>query len=320
MSDLLVSVGAPLLSVAVLLGALVAARRAHLAALRFVPSGFVRLMGKHGVEDLRRGDAIEIERTVLFADIRAFTTRSEASTPAECFAFLNRYLACVEPCVQRQGGFVQQFYGDGWMAIFENADDALAAAVDVLRELQLFNDREAAEGRAPISIGIGIHTGRLMLGTLGSEGRLEAGAISDAVNLAARIQELTKLYGARAVLSGATRGKLRNSFPMRALDRVQPRGRVEQVDLFELLDPASPRLSTAGTYACALSALRSGDVVQAVEALEACLHAVPDDGAARVLLARAAALPGATLPPPRAEYTSRSRIRPRARHRLRRPA
>jgi two-component system sensor histidine kinase ChiS len=258
-----------------------------------------------------------VERTILFADVRSFTTMSEARTPAECFAFLNRYLACVEPCVERQSGFVQQFYGDGWMAIFENADDALAAAVDVLHELTRFNEQEVASGNPPISVGIGIHTGRLMLGALGSEGRLEAGAISDAVNLAARLQELTKLYGARAVLSGVTRGKLRNSFPMRVLDRVQPRGRAEQVDVYELLEAGSPKLATAGTYACALSALRSGEKDLAVEALQACLEAVPADAAAKLQLERAGAPPEATVPPPGAAFSSRSRLRSRARSRLR---
>ncbi len=282
----LLAIAAPLVAALVLAYALVSLRRAQRAALRFVPRGFVRLLGKKGVEELQRGDATELERTVLFADIRSFTSMSETRTPAECFAFLNRYLACVEPCVERQGGFVQQFYGDGWMAIFENADDALAAAVDVLRDLEAFNRREVRAGELAITVGIGIHTGRIILGALGSEGRLEAGAISDAVNLAARLQELTKLYGARAVLSGTTRGKLRNAFPLRALDRVQPRGRAEEVDLFELLAPDSAKLATAGTYACALSAMRSGDMELAEDALRACLDVVPDDTAAQVLLAR----------------------------------
>ena len=157
----------------------------------------------------------------------------EARQPRENFAFINEYLAYVEPCITDNGGFINQYYGDGIMALFEDADAALAAGREMLAALEDFN-----ESHETIAIGIGLHTGEVMLGTIGDEARLDTGVIGDAVNTASRIQELTKEHGRALLLSGATERALAEAPALDEIATVTPKGKSEPITLFAISDEA----------------------------------------------------------------------------------
>ena len=135
--------------------------------------------------------------TVLFSDIRDFTALSEKMTPQENFDFLNEYLGRVGPIISSHGGFVDKFVGDSIMALFSgDASRAIDAAVAMAHEVRAFSAEREAAGKPVVSAGYGLHSGQLMLGIIGSEEHFEATVIADAVNLAARLESLTRQYGA----------------------------------------------------------------------------------------------------------------------------
>lgn len=191
------------------------------ASRRFVPADFLALLGHENVRDVARADARQLELTVMFCDIRGFTARAERLGPDGTFAFMNDYHARMEPLIAGQGGFINQIYGDGIMAMFPTPTAAAAAATAML----------AARGD-DVEIGIGLHTGPVMLGTIGSEERLDTGVLGDTVNTAARLQELTKEHGHAIIASGATVAALDVSGT--ALGDVELRGKSEPLKIYGL--------------------------------------------------------------------------------------
>ncbi len=213
--------------------------RINRANSRFVPRQFIEFLGKDNIADVQLGDQIQKEMTILFSDIRNFTTISEEMTPKENFDFLNNYLGYMEPVIRNNNGFIDKFMGDSIMAIFsESAEDALNAAIEMRIKLQEFNQVMGQFGKAPIDSGIGIHTGMLMLGIVGGEGRMDGTVISDAVNLASRIEGLTKLYGGSIIISEDTLIKLSDpsNYNFRFVDIVKVKGKREAVYVFEVID------------------------------------------------------------------------------------
>jgi len=204
---------------------------------RFVPKEFLRFLGKDTITDVQLGDQVQQCMTVLFADIRSFTTLSESMTPPENFNFLNTYLGYMEPVIRKHGGFVDKFIGDSIMALFgENPENAIDAALEMHERLVDFNSLMMQFGRKPITIGAGIHTGNLMLGVVGGEGRMETTVISDSVNLASRLEGLTREYQAGVIISETSLNKLFNKdkYQYRLLDTVKVKGRQEAVSIYEI--------------------------------------------------------------------------------------
>lgn len=162
--------------------------------------------------------------------MRGFSTRSEKHSPEDNFDWLNRYLALIEPAIVEHGGFVNQYYGDGIMALFRTADGAIEGAFAML-------ERVEAKGGAlgddlPLRIGIGLHTGPLMLGTIGGHERLDTGVVGDAVNTAARLESLTKTYDVPLLLSHATKEAAGDHFRFEELDTIAPKGKAQEITLF----------------------------------------------------------------------------------------
>ncbi len=227
---------------------------------RFVPRDFLQLLNKESVVDVKLGDQVQRDMTVLFSDIRSFTSLSESMTPYENFNFLNSYLRRMGPEIRANGGFIDKYIGDAIMALFANEPDAaLRAAVGMQRKLVEYNEHREKSGYVPISIGIGIHTGSLMLGTLGESERMDGSVISDAVNLASRLEGLTRMYGASILTTSQTVKSLkdRSGFHFRLIDRVQVKGRKETAMIFEVLDgecnaSAKKKLSYREDFAQAL--------------------------------------------------------------------
>ena len=209
------------------------------ASERFVPKQMLEVLGKRDIREVNLGDSVEGNMTVLFADIRSFTTLSEGLSPQETFAFINRYLHRMEPLIRQNGGFIDKYIGDAIMAVFPNApDDAVRAATQMLQALADYNAEQAQSGVAPLEIGVGIHTGPLMLGTVGGASRMEGTVIGDTVNLASRVEALTKTSPVSLLVTETTVRALRHPAAVTLVRQgtFDVRGRGEPVVLYALAD------------------------------------------------------------------------------------
>jgi two-component system, sensor histidine kinase ChiS len=215
------------------------------AYARFVPQELLTAMGKKSIIDVALGDSVKLDFSILFSDIRAFTRLSEKMSPEENFGFLNSYLRRMNPFIWDNGGFIDKYIGDSIMALFpRGASSALSAAVAMLSCLPLYNLHRASFGYEPIGVGIGIHSGAVMLGVIGHERFMQGTVISDSVNLASRLQELTKIYGVSLVVSSHLLFDLEdpNRYDFRFLDKVKLRGKEQAVSVYEVFDADSPPL------------------------------------------------------------------------------
>ena len=215
---------------------------------RFVPHEFLESLGRRSIGEVELGDSVQKEMTVLFSDIRGFTTHVEDMSPEENIAFINRYLKVMEPAIVSAGGFVEGYVGDAILALFDRgAGSALAAALAMLRALAGLNRARAADPRRRLSIGIGVNTGPLTLGTIGGPNRIKCGVIGDSVNVAARIESLTKLYGVPLLVSGDTLTLAARSeaYRERPIDTVRVVGRNNPVALHEIYDADSDAVRDA---------------------------------------------------------------------------
>ena len=206
---------------------------------RFIPREFLDKLERESLADVKLGDHVEHEMTVLFSDIRDFTYLSESLTPHQNFTFLTSYLRNVTPLIRKNGGFVDKYLGDGVMALFPGgAADALRCSVELMQQLERYNTGRRLAGYAPIKVGMGMHRGRLMLGTIGAEDQMQTTVIADAVNLAARIEGMTKTFGVNVLLSNAIAGGLPADHPfrLRCLGSVRAKGKTQSVEIFECFD------------------------------------------------------------------------------------
>ncbi|MBE9562750.1 MAG: bacteriohemerythrin [Proteobacteria bacterium] len=215
----------------------------------FVPRQFLSLLGKKSITDIKLGDQTEQNMTILFADIREFTTLSETMTPQENFNFINAFLSQMEPIITNNNGFIDKYIGDAIMALFYNADDAVQAGIDMLEALKNYNTTRGRPGRPVIKIGIGINTGLLILGIIGSKNRMAGTVISDAVNIASRLESLTKVYHTPLLISESSYQNLTKTDYIRLIDNVKVKGKSEYVKVFEVfvIDSKTIRASKSTT-------------------------------------------------------------------------
>ncbi|MDH3976287.1 MAG: HAMP domain-containing protein [Deltaproteobacteria bacterium] len=210
----------------------------------FVPKELLTFLKKESIIDIRLGDNVQLKMTILFSDIRSFTSLSERMTPQQNFNFINDCLGRIGPVVRDNNGFIDKYIGDAIMALFPyRTEDAVRAAVEMQEAVGSCNNRMEGSEEV-IRIGTGINTGMMMLGTIGEEKRMEGTVISDAVNLASRLESLTKVYGSSVILSKTTFDSLENlsDYDHRYLDRVQVKGKREFVDIYEVFHSDSPEL------------------------------------------------------------------------------
>ena len=218
---------------------------------RFVPTQFLELLGKHSAVDITLGDNSIQTMSVLMCDLRSFTNLAEKMSAEETFRFLNTYLARMEPVIQHYDGFVDKFIGDAILALFSDhefardvkasnnsANRALEAALHMRRELSIYNELRKKEGVPPIEFGVGINTGPLVLGTVGSSHRIDTTVIGNTVNLAARLESLSTYYGANIIISDHTFHQLSNPdlYKIRELDAVYVKGKSELSYIYEVYD------------------------------------------------------------------------------------
>lgn len=206
---------------------------------RFVPHSFLELLKKDSIIELKLGDYRQQEMTVLFSDIRSFTTLSESMTPKQNFDFINAFLRRVGPVIRNCGGVIDKYIGDAVMALFPTSPaDAINAAIQMQLKVSEYNQQRVAEGFEAIAIGVGLHTGNLILGTVGEIERMNSTVIADAVNLASRLEGVTKHYGVGIVMSEESLMQLPKpiQFHIRFLDKIQVKGKKDPVTIYEVFD------------------------------------------------------------------------------------
>ena len=264
------------------------------ATSRFVPNEFLAFLGCDSIVDVTLGEAVELEMSVLFSDIRDFTTLSEQMTPTENFQFINSYLSRMEPLIVENQGFIDKYIGDAIMALFsEGADDAVKAGIAMLQTLAEYNRARVSLGYVPVEIGVGINTGSLILGIVGGKSRMDGTVISDAVNLASRIESLTKNYGVSLLITQQTFERLTNpgDYATRVIDKVQVKGKSEWVTVYEVFDAdlaevKAGKLATLQLFTEALSLYNMKSFRQAAGLFADCLRQNPGDKVARIYLER----------------------------------
>ncbi len=272
---------------------------------RFVPKDFLTHLDKPSVLDVELGQGVGRTMTVLFTDLRSFTSLSEKMTPHETFAFLNEYFSEMGPIIRANHGFIDKFIGDAIMALFDrDPDEAVQAAIGMIRQLACFNAGRAARGLPAVGMGVGIHRGQLMLGTIGESNRMDTTVIADAVNAASRLEGMTKKYGAAVLVSDVVVSALRQraAFTLRELDRVQAKGKSEPLTIFEVVDADPPELAERKRailpqWDDALRRYRNRAFTEALAGFSACADGCPGDKAAAMYLERSRAFIAQGCPP-----------------------
>lgn len=263
---------------------------------RFVPHEFLHSLHRESIVDVKLGDHAHKEMTVLFSDIRNYSSFSEQMTPEENFKFLNAYLKRIGPIIRKHQGFVNQYYGDGIMALYpEKADDAVNAAVEMQKKLVDYNEYRRRKGRQVIRIGVGLHTGPLMIGIIGDDLRLNAGVVADTVNTSSRMEGLTKYYGAPIIISEDTMNRMSDPerHECRYLGRVQVKGKKKPIRIFEILAGNQPedirlKLETNADFGRGLALYFEGNFAEASVFFKKVFNTHARDKAAELYLKRCA--------------------------------
>jgi adenylate cyclase len=230
-----------------------------------------------------------VEATVLFSDIRNFTTLTEALGAQGTVALLNEYFSIMVNCIAQEGGMLDKFIGDEIMAEFgipiphgDDADRAVRAAISMITELNALNQRRQTRGQKPIQIGIGLNTDSIISGNIGSAKRMDYTAIGDGVNVASRLQNACKEYSAQILCSENTYKRLKSSYRAREIDRVIVKGKTEQVGVYEILDfhtdETFPNMPEAiNVFRAGLKYYRSGEFDRAIVQFREALALHPGD-------------------------------------------
>lgn len=272
-----------------------AMRKIYEATGKFVPFEFLNSLGKEFITDIRLGDHVEKVVTVLFTDIRDYTTLAEQMTPEENFHFVCSLNESIGPMIKKYKGFVNQYLGDSIMAIFPgNASDALNAAIDMQKKVQEFNRARKLNNEAPIRIGVGMHTGTLIMGITGDLERMDAATISDTVNTASRIESLTKYYKTNILLSDASLEQIQKTDPfyLRYLGKVQVKGKKAPVGIYECFngnteEEIAKMETTLSAFGQGMNHYLNKSFSDAIDSFSEVIHSNPEDRTAEFFIEKA---------------------------------
>ena len=244
-----------------------------------------------------------VEATLLFSDVRGFTTLSEELGAQGIVSLLNEYFTLMVDCISDQGGMLDKFIGDAIMAKFgippltheDDEDRAVRTAIAMMRELNAFNTRRAADGKRQIDIGIGLNTDQVVSGNIGSPTRMEYAVIGDGVNLASRLESACKEYRAHILVSENTVNKLKGTYRLREMDLIQVKGKTKPVSIYELLDyhteDSFPNMRSAlQAFQAGLQTYRQCKFDEAAKLFAEALTHNPNDGSAQMFIERCAYL------------------------------
>lgn len=256
---------------------------------RLVPNQVVKRLYPDGMQDAQPGQGREIACACMFLDMRRFTALADTMTADETFRFLTSFLGEIGPEINAHNGFIDKYLGDGVMAVFDReghyAEDAVRCAIHLNDVISKYNDlhrseslpsnRAGGELRSPVKVGIGIHYGPVMLGMVGFADRLDFTILGDVVNTAARLQELTKRFGADIIVHDEIASRLPpNDYRRRRLGNVQVRGKKESVAIWEVFESNEPllrdrKVATTQEFEAAVSSQAVGDIDKARQIFEA---------------------------------------------------
>ncbi len=255
-----------------------------------------RLLSADAREEILGGT--ESVATVLFSDVRGFTTISEQLGPHGTVTMLNEYFERMVECISAHAGMLDKFIGDAIMAVFglpvaseDDEDRALRASVAMLRSLREWNGERERRDEPVVDMGVGLNTDLVVAGNIGSPKRMDYTIIGDGVNLASRLEGACKQYGAKILLSELTKSKLRGVYRLREVDRVIVKGKTMPVSVFECLDHHDDRsfpnlMETVGAFTEGLARYRDGDFARASEWFGKALEANPDDKLSSIYVER----------------------------------
>ncbi|MCK5876004.1 MAG: response regulator [Candidatus Marithrix sp.] len=271
---------------------------------RFVPHEFLSFLNKESIIDINLGDQVEKEMTILFSDIRNFTSISEKLTPEDNFDFINTYLGQMEPVILKYQGIIDKYIGDAIMVLFPtNADDALKGAIAMLEALAKYNQILQYTEFDIMRIGIGLHTGKLILGTIGGQSRMDSTVISDAVNLASRVEGLTKTYNTPLLITEITYQQLtdQSQYKIRVIDRVTVKGKTKPVTIYEVFDNQEPaqiklKLTTLANFELGFKYFHNGQFELSQQAFEKVLQLNKDDKVAQIYIEKCHKILGSIMP------------------------
>jgi adenylate cyclase len=264
---------------------------------RYMDPGIAdQLMDGGGGDDFLGGKVSEI--TVLFSDVRSFTTLTETLGAQGTVKMLNDYFTIMVDCITREGGMLDKFIGDAIMAGFgipvahdDDEDRSVRAAIAMIVELWEWNVEREKNGEMAIDHGVGLNTGMVVSGNIGSPKRMDYTMIGDGVNLAARLESACKQYGARILISEYTKAKLRGTYRVRDVDQVVVKGKTEPVGVFEVLDYHTDKtfpnlMDTVGYFNEAVQSYRGGEWDVAIKKFNDALSANPSDKLSNIYIDR----------------------------------
>lgn len=262
---------------------------------RYMDPGIADQMLASGAESL---GGQSVKATVLFSDVRSFTTITEQLGAQGTVALLNEYFTLMVDCIQREEGMLDKFIGDAIMAAFgipvahdDDTDRAVRSAIAMMKELTIWNVQRVAEGKMAVDIGIGLNTDMVVSGNIGSKKRMDYTIIGDGVNLAARLESACKQYGAHILISEFTYKQLKGTYYSRELDFVVVKGKTQPVAIYELLDYHSEEtyphmIDALRQFKSGLTKYRQRKWADAVQAFEEVLEFNPADKAAKIYIER----------------------------------
>lgn len=253
---------------------------------RFVPEMILSYLDRQSILDIQLGDNTQRTMAVMFCEIINFNEFSEKMTPEENFQFINSYLKMMGPLIREHQGFIDKYFGDGFMAIFpQGTKDIAEAAIKIQREVINYNESKN-ENEPLIKVGMGIHIGELMLGTIGEEERIDATVISDAVNISSRLKDLTKTFGSSVIVSQAIYSQLPKEYHCRKLGNVKVKGKSKSIFVYEILnylkqEELEIKLKTQSLFELAVEAFSNKEVSKAKKLFTQVLQENPNDQTAK---------------------------------------
>ncbi|MBF0237143.1 MAG: response regulator [SAR324 cluster bacterium] len=278
---------------------------------KFVPKQFLQRIARDGIININLGKAESETLAVLFADIRAFTHLAEGLTPQELLNFLNEYFEQINEPIHAHQGFIDKFIGDALMALFDvpegsntnSALNAVRSAMEMHLMLHEFNKHRRTSTNTPIQIGVGIHYGPVVIGTVGCKDRMDSTVVGDTVNIAARLEGLCKMYQAPIVVSAEVVKQLseQDDFVFRQLDWVRVKGKYAPTSVYELinLDPVELRKQKKASEPWiqeGLNLQKQRRWKDAVQSFEKILKIIPNDPVALLHLRRCQQFQNTALP------------------------
>ena len=263
---------------------------------RYVSPGVIRLIEQDPKKYFKAGGESK-ELTIMFSDIRSFTTISESLTPDELVYLLNEYLGEMTDILFKRWGTLDKYIGDALMAFWgspfpqsDHASRACAAALDMSKRLEELNLKWEVEGKKPLEIGIGVNSGVVNVGNMGSSRRFAWTVMGDPVNLASRLEGQNKDYHTARIISEFTYAQVKNDYVCRELDRIRVKGKLKPVGIYELLDfaaGADKHKDLLARWSDAQAAYYRREFDEAVQKYETILARYPNDGPAQTFKKRA---------------------------------